>query len=450
FYSIQKLSKPKWLLIFLYLAVVPCTYGLSSFTVNVIQGNSPKVDNVRLAADNHGFTVNKVFYSESTGNIKEDEIKEFDGNLTLNDFVIKQLNYQSLDNQKNYQDDDGDNIDPVQPFLTTTTTWQWLDANGVKISDKEQNNIIGCGSGYPMPLRLEILNQIQAISQYGIPRKSGLVTLKKAYKIAVKPQICYAKPNSTIISPEMQWLTNNQNNDFSFDNDKNWWNMKQYSVPHVSNGGGYTSDYVPDYGYKVTNTLTGKLFPTSGFKGAQFQLLMSGAQSDYTFSVPVNPGGKVTIDKYGNILLNDKPSGKVTVRATYKKNTSIKLDYSFDPRSNWVIPYDWAYNWWNASGYCKLLTRAEFTNSPRNKAPQNWLYVYNAFTRAIDGSILGEWGPINKKNYPQSNWADQLYWTSEYWGSLSGENSAHFRIGLYLGDVGVGVDTNGHYVACKG
>ena len=94
FYSFQQFSVLKWLLIFLYLSMVPNSYGLSSFTVNVIHGNSPKVDNVRLAASSHGFTVNGVFYSESTGNIKEDEIKEFDGNLTLNDFVIKQLNYQ--------------------------------------------------------------------------------------------------------------------------------------------------------------------------------------------------------------------------------------------------------------------------------------------------------------------------------------------------------------------
>ena len=425
-------------------------YALSAHTTNIIRGNAPELVNAKIAADKHGFTVNGVFYSESTGNIREGEIKEFDGNLTFNHFVVKLFSYQSLDNQKNYQDIDGDNIDPIQPFLMTTTYWQWFDANGVKIPDKDKNKIIGCGSGYPMPLRLEISNQAQAISQYGIPRESDFVTIKKVYQIAAKPQICYAKPNSTIISPEMQWLTNNQDNDFSFDSNKNWWNIKKDSKPHVRNGGGYTSDYVPDYGYKVTNTLTGKLFPTSGFPGAKFQLLMSGAQRDYSYSIVANPGNNVSIDAMGFITLKDKPLGKVTVRATYKKNTSIKLDYSFDPRSNWVIPYNWSYNWTNASNYCRLLTRKEFTNSPRNQAPQNWLYEYNAFTRAIDGTILGEWGPISPKNYPQSNWADQLYWTSEYWGALSGDNSAHFRIGLYLGDVGVGVDTNAHYVICKG
>jgi len=53
-YSFQQFSNLKLFFIFLYLAMVPCTYGLSSFTVNIIQGNSPKVDNVKLATDKHG------------------------------------------------------------------------------------------------------------------------------------------------------------------------------------------------------------------------------------------------------------------------------------------------------------------------------------------------------------------------------------------------------------
>ncbi len=452
-YSFQHFLKLKLLIIFLYPIILPCAYGLSSFTVNVIHGFSPKVDNVKLAADKHGFTVNGVFYSESTGNIKEDEIKEFDGNLTFNHFVVKLFSYQSLDNRKNYQDVDGDNIDPVQPFLMTVTSSQWFDANGVKIPDGDKNKIIGCGSGYPMPLRLEISNQVQTISQYGIPRKSNFVTLKKAYKIAAKPELCYVKPNSSVIEPDSQW--------FSVDNNGKYigWNGK-ITNRHYLAGGGYSKDFVPNMGFKVNPTASnGKKFPTTGFPGAKFQLLMSGAQRDYSYSIVANPGNNVSIDAMGFVTLNGKPTGdgKVTIRAKLIRNTAVQFDYSFNPNSVWANPQgDFKGTLEQASNRCgqlsNLLTRKELTNSPYNNLSVTiGSEEQNVYTRAIDGTVLGEWGYVTEKTYPQSAWR----WLNSipYWTKDIQNDEQVFDVYPNSGHVGISnvkVKPWINYVVCRG
>ncbi|OTQ36217.1 hypothetical protein B6C88_08485, partial [Gilliamella apis] len=445
-YSFQHFLKFKLLIIFLYPTIVPCTYGLSSFTINVIQGNSPKVVNKQIVADKYGFTVNNVFYSETTGNIKE-EIKEFDGDLTFSQFVVKKFDYQELDNQINYQDIDGDGIDPFQPFLITTTIWQWFDANGNKIMPRD-NQIIGCGSGYSMPLMLEISNQIQTFSQYGIPRHSDLVTIKKVYKITAISKLCYAKPYAIEKNPEHQWL--------SFDLSSNFlrWNDPNYTVRTLA-GGGYNSDYVPNWGFKTEPTLSGgKKFPTTGFDGAKFQLVLTGAASDYTFTIPNNPGGKVEVDEKGYVTLNGKPSGNVTVRAILKRDSTIKHDYTFNPTSVWAKPIKgfWSH-WMDAINICtedRMLSYKELTNAPEYKLSGSFKIV-NGYTRAIGEGLLPEWGYTVQQSYPNSNWEDDRdrYWTKDrYYGSDYGQ---HVDVSISTGLVGVDAeDVNApNFLVCK-
>lgn len=99
-------------------------YALSIYTINVIRGNSPELINTKLVADKYGFTVNGEFYSESLGNITEDEIKQFDGDLTFDQFIVKLSNDNLLNIKINYQDVDGDVNDPIHPFAQTATTYQ--------------------------------------------------------------------------------------------------------------------------------------------------------------------------------------------------------------------------------------------------------------------------------------------------------------------------------------
>jgi hypothetical protein len=126
---------------------------LTATSSQVITGNAPQV--VALSsADKHGFTVNGVFYSEASGSIKSSEVKEFDGNLTLNDFKVVIYTLTNLDKVENYSDIDGDSADPQEPFKVESTNYWWYDNNGVRIIGNDKKKIIGCGSGFSMPLKL--------------------------------------------------------------------------------------------------------------------------------------------------------------------------------------------------------------------------------------------------------------------------------------------------------
>ena len=447
-YSFQHFLKLKLLIIFLYSIILPCAYGLSSFTVNVIQGNSPKVVNLKTASDKLGFTVNGVFYSESTGNIKEGEIKEFDGNLDLNQFIVKQYNYQTLDNKINYQDLDGDAIDPTQPFLMTATVWQWFDANDNKITAKDKTELTDCGEDYSFPLRLEISNQVQALSQYGQPRKSDFVTIKKVYKISLASKLCYVKPYAIERNPRNQWLSFGSNNRFIRWNDPNY-------TSRTAAGGGYNSDYVPNLGFKINPTESGgKKFPTTGFEGAKFQLIFTRPVSDYTFTITNNPGEQVVVDEKGYVTLNGKPSGYVTVRATLKQDSNVKHDYTFNPTSVWVNPVKGFFDWWKPAiqicGEDQLLSYKELTNAPQYNMndTQN---TANGYTRAIGEGLFPEWGYTVRTSYPDSGWekANDRYWTKDrYYGSNYGN---HVDVNAGTGLIGVDAERSNApgYLVCR-
>ena len=433
----QQFFKLKLLIIFLCSTMLPYAYGLNCFTVKAIEGNSPEVVNLKVAADGHGFTVNGVFYSESTGNIKEGEIKEFDGNLELNKFVVNQFNYQAVDNKLNYQDLDGDGIDPIQPFLMTETVWQWFDANGNKITPSDKTKLTECGTDYALPLRLEISNQVQTFSQYGQPKQSDFVTLKKVYKISLSSKLCYVKPYAIEKYPSYQWVSFDSSNTFSGWNDPNY-------TSRTDAGGGYNSDYVPNLGFKINPTESGgKKFPTTGFKGAKFQLIFNGPASDYTFTIPNNPGKQVIVDENGYVTLNGKPKGDVTVRATLKRDSNVKHDYTFNPTSIWVNPVrGFRDNWMEAIKKCgedNLLSYKELTNAPLYEVRGDWKQqtIYNAYTRAIGEGVFPEWGYTIKESYPDSNWEHNKdrYWTKDrYYGSNYGN---HVDVNSGSGLIGV-------------
>jgi hypothetical protein len=88
----------------------------------------------------------------------------------------------------------------------------------------------------------------------------------------------------------------------------------------------------------VTSVSGGRNFPTTGFPGAKFQLVMAGAQTDYRYQIINNPGGGASIDENGMVKLTSKPMGTVTVKAILKRNPSVSYDYSFNPTSVWTIP----------------------------------------------------------------------------------------------------------------
>ncbi|MCX8730088.1 hypothetical protein J3U66_06815 [Gilliamella sp. B2969] len=434
FKSIQSTLAQCSLLIFFILLTTHTAQALSTTTAKAIEGSAPEVINIDLAANKQGFTVNGVFYSEASNNIKGDVIKEFSGELSPADFIVKNFYYNSLDNTLNYADKDGDGIDTSKPFLLSFTSKQWYDSNGKLITDTSKT--MGCGSSYPMPLTLEITTQVKTYSKYGMPRESDYVPIVKRYQISSKPQVCYAKPYSLEIFPMYQWRGVNSSTGGIAD-----WNQETYKVPNPVYGGGYTADYVPNMGFKVNPTVSaGKKFPMTGFPGAKFQLIVSGAQTDYSFSIPNNPGGQVTIDPQGYVLLKGKPTGDVTVRAALKRDPTIKFDYTFNPTSVWAIPQGDFYGTYEqvkikCGGEQNMFLRSELTNSPVKSAPLNWVLHNNVYTRSIGESILSEWGYIEgKKSYPDANWGAQTlastagYSYSHYWTKEVHDAFSHFIV----------------------
>ncbi|MWP63036.1 hypothetical protein [Gilliamella sp. Pas-s25] len=396
---------------------------LSATSSRFIIGQAPQVV-VLSGADKHGFTVNGIFYSEASDNIKSSEVKEFDGNLSVNDFKIETYTVMNLDRAENYRDIDGDNADPDQPFKVEKTDYWWYDNSGRRIIGADRRKAIGCGSGFSMPLKLIIQTKVKAYSKYGIPNESDQVTLAKTYQIAPRSQICYAKPNDVIISPNQQWRTYDPNLASNPVSGPWAWNGANISR-HPDSGGGYSADYVPNWGFKANPIASGKKFPTTGFPGAKFQLVMTGAQDDYRYQVINNPGGGVSIDQNGVVKLNSKPLRNVTVRATLKRDTSVIHDYIFNPTSVWLEPHkneniklSTAINL--CGGVNNIPLRKDYTNSPAINVAENgnWSIYPNSFTRSIGDSIMGEWGWVSGKNYPESNWPTEntyyvLYWTRE-------------------------------------
>jgi hypothetical protein len=421
---------------------------LTGATTNVITGNAPEV--IALSsADKQGFTLNGVFYSEANGNIKAGEIKEFDGNLTFNDFKVANYAPTNLDRVKNYRDIDGDNIDANQPFKVESTYYWWYDNSGKRITGDDKKKIIGCGSGFSMPLKLIIQTKVKTYSEYGIPKESKPSTLAKTYQIASRSELCYAKPNGAIIYPDRQWGKPGDNPDLHY---QMYWNASDGRT-RSKGGGGYTRDYVPDYGFKVVTTVSGgRKFPTTGFPGAKFQLVMTGAQTDYRYQVINNPGSGVSIDQDGMVKLISKPTGTVTVRATLKRDPSVNYDYSFTPTSVWAIPQgDFKAHkesaWQKCGGINNVLGRYELTNAPFTFQKDDPAVFWGGIlTRAIDGSLFSEWGFINQKAYPDSQWRGGVYWT----GNKSDYSESHYHIYADSGHVGEGDETWSNYVACRG
>ncbi|MWP63040.1 hypothetical protein [Gilliamella sp. Pas-s25] len=445
--------KPKFiktsLILLSQLAISSSTYAiLTATSSHVITGNAPQVVAL-LSANKHGFAVNGVFYSEASDTLKSDEVKEFDGNLTLNDFKVANYTSTDLDRFDNYRDLDGDYADPQQPFKVDSTYYWWYDNSGKRITGADIRKAIGCGSGFSMPLKLIIQSKVKTYSEYGIPKESEQLILSKTYQIAAKSELCYAKPNSAIIYPEHQWGKLGDNPNLNY---RMYWNSPDGRT-RSKGGGGYTQDYVPDYGFKaVTHVSGGRNFPTTGFPGAKFQLVMAGAQTDYRYQIINNPGGGVSIDENGMVKLTSKPTGTVTVKAILKRNPSVSYDYSFNPTSIWAIPqgdikgvYDTAVK--RCGGSNNVVGRYELTNAPftsRDDDPA--IFLGGILTRAIDGSLFSEWGFINQKAYPDSQWRGGVYWTRD----RSSYSTRQYHIYADSGHVGEGDDSWNNYIACKG
>ncbi|XKM12811.1 hypothetical protein RCS94_07210 [Orbaceae bacterium ac157xtp] len=453
--------------------IVPSSYGaLSATSANTIQGSKPTFTNTS-GANRFGFEVGGISYSEANpvlggSNTTKDKIvsgvtKEFDAGLKLSDFHITNLGVSDFNVSTDYYDSDGDDAHPITPFSMGAMTAQWYESNDAPITD--MNQTLGCGSNLRLPLKLKIeIPNVKVRSMYGDPMDSGIITLTKVYQIGTSSGICYVRPNQMIVKPEMTWLGKKSNGTLE-------WNLVNPVIDPVV-GGGYSSDFVfisngldiygrekvIDGGFKAN---ANPKFPTTGFPGAQFYLVMTSNAMDYTFSH--NGGLAVTIETNGKVTLNSKPTAPVTITAKLNNsNPVIKHKYTFDPRSVWLVPklnpssspyvngrYKYAEAKTVCGGESNIPTRAHLTNSPQKTATASTLQYESGFTRSIGGGILSEWGSLYNFNYPNSLWYSNwdYYWTRDLAISNSSDDYM-FLVGSAMGNLYSYGAKDRNYLAC--
>ncbi|XKM14341.1 hypothetical protein RCS94_04100 [Orbaceae bacterium ac157xtp] len=399
--------------------IAPSSYGaLSATSANTIQGSRPGFTG-QSGAKKLGFKVDGTTYSESLNNINPNITKEFNAGLKLSDFTVTSLTASDFSPTADYADADGDLAHPTTPFSMSPRTYVWKDRNGTTITN--YNQTLGCGSGLNLPLTLRItLPNVKVKSRYGNPSESLSTELVQEYKIGTATGICFAKPNQM-----------------------NYYNG---ATPNPTEGGGYTSDFDPSNGFKVS---ANPKFPTTGFPKASFTLIMTSNANDYTFS---SNSSAVTVDTTGKVTLNSKPSGAVTIKAIFKNDTNQVHYYTFNPTTVWVRPtgtssygnYAWAKTQCGGSE-SNIPSRAQLTNSPQKNAPQGWSYFANYYTRAVGGGVFGEWGYTSSGTYPGSQWTSSYgyYWTRDAWSA-----SRQFLVRSYDGNVRYDYTGRSYYVAC--
>ncbi|XKM13418.1 hypothetical protein RCS94_10385 [Orbaceae bacterium ac157xtp] len=414
--------------------IMPSSYGaLSAISANTIKGNAPTFTG-QSKANKLGFVVNGTAYSQALGNINSNEIKYFDAGVKLSDFTITNLTAADFSLMTDYVDADGDVGHPIAPFSMEIVTYDWYEGN-IKLDKNNtavMNQVFGCGSSLSLPLTLKItLPKVKVRSGYGSPNESSPIDLVKTYKIGTATGICFAKPNQMIVNASHSWLNSSI---------EDW--EAGGAIPDHNNGGGYTTDFDPINGFKSSATTK---FPTTGFPKASFTLIMTSNAKDYKFTH--NGGSALTVDTNGKVTLHSKPTGAVTITATFKNDTNQVHRYTFNPTSVWVVPKLNSMNYTSAVTACgganKIPSRAQLTNSPRKIAPQGWSYITNYYTRSVDGSIFGEWGLTDSDTYPGSNWS--LYW---YWTRDSYSYSDQFYVHSSNGGVGWDSINSSLYIAC--
>ncbi|XKM13047.1 hypothetical protein RCS94_08435 [Orbaceae bacterium ac157xtp] len=393
--------------------IAPLSYGaLSAISANTIKGNAPTFTG-QSGNNKLGFTVDGIHYSEGENNIFEGTIKNFNAGLKISDFVVTDLTVSDFDRTTDYYDADGDTAHPTSAFTMDSVTYEWRDGNDDLITDDSQT--LGCGSSLVLPLTLKIkLLNVRVQSANGDPRLSDKADLVKTYTIGSDSGICFAKPYGMIHNPYLAWTGYTDTSSVSAV--YNWTTGSR----HPQLGGGYdTSQFDPVNGFKASLT---PRFPTTGFSGAKFQLIMTSPASDWIFTSKT-PGIGVSTD--GIVGLSYKPSIPAKIEVTLKSDPQVKHYYIFDPRETWfVVKSDT--NWYTyneaksaCGGESKIPTVAQLTNAPIVTISSSTPNTYNTYTRAI-GSVFGEWGYCgiygigpNSVNYPGSAWMDGglFYWS---------------------------------------
>lgn len=365
-------------------------------------------------------------------------------------------NYKLSEITTSIEDIDGD---AEQTYSQGTMTATWYNNKGAVVENLYQT-IDSCNSPYTLSI---IANNVSANTVYGNPNSNTYGSGSTRYTFKVdKSEICYIKPLSIDIATVGTSLP------------------KGFNPALFDSAKGFIIS-----GLKLNN----KIFPTTGFKGAEFTLLGTGDdQSKYRCNLENNTND-VSLSGNGNFYGGKNCTIRYETTTRFQSPITINMEHYDGVRwskiDSYVIPLPtlWAIRGeemayannnvlseatlFPALSYCSgqtvtsindtiyknrqqyMFRRDEITNSlgsnqidyPENTSP---LIPNSQFSRDVDGTFMGEWGPVYKYDYSSAN-INMFYWTAEAYS-----NNQQFEIGTFGNIYSTNPDADYFLVMCRG
>ncbi|WP_392562103.1 hypothetical protein RHO12_01005 [Orbus sturtevantii] len=400
----------------------PAYAVLSATTTELIHGRAPNIlfDGTTPVALKDLLSIDYPLGSTITPVTTSFEVSTSDTFLDVIPKVIADSTPRNLADVAQYIDMDGDLPSGAGLTGTIAATWSYKNSNGATVlltASDLSKNFSACNA--PYELKIETSN-IGSISAYGLPLENKFPDTTKVYKVTLPTNaasVCYLQPNI----------------------DDNYSGYK----PSV---------WTPSHGFTPQSTNNLALnFPTTGFDGAWFNLIIAGidAQSAGSWSATVTGGpltatatatgsNVVRVNISGPNATTGVGAGKFSPARVKIADSGGHVSYEFEI-TKWFITKPGNSNGYaNAETFCQSLgnkpgdylipTRADYTNNPHGNPilypPYNGGEVIlnndllnGTYTRAIGEGIFSEWGDTTASYYTNSDWVNNVYWTSEAWSA---------------------------------
>ena len=290
--------------------------------------------------------------------------------------------------------------DEVGGYVTGTIKATWFE-NGIQIpNDKLSWALWNCGG--PYKLRVEVSN-IQANTQYGLPRNRYYGSSSVEYRIIPNGQICYLRPNE---------MTHFGDHD-----------------PNVFNN---------TYGFSRSSG-----FPTTGFQNAAFTLVGSGSDQSRYRCYTSNGGGKINLSTIGGFGSNCTINYIAEQKSQFIQNgtPTITMEYYNGRYWEWFdnftipVPKKWPRKGtgkaivfsdskyvsmsrgFNVLSFCSGINKVTQAQALNSDFRLKYLYTTSELTnngshfiRAV-GTFMSEWGIT--KNYGGVWRPDGDLWTAD-------------------------------------
>lgn len=421
------MNKQQFNVIFFFVLLLPfppLTYAfLIAQTVKTIHGSHPSLSSdIEQHIDDLALFGLNFEGLDYYGNEEVDNIPLVPSYPFINKFKVANIK-QPDSNQ--YVDLDGDQLDFLSAVHDITMTWYYTNAQNKLVQFTPKTTDTFCSlaqSKIVGPYKVKLAADLLLFSKFGDPDANEypneLISAHpaKTYSILKEAGVCYAKP---VLLPTAATASA-----------ANQWDKKN----------GFLTQSVSEFD---------KNFPTTGFYGAQFDLLLNQQElaSNYDWkiiqgselaTVKVNPtSNKITVafdtdeakdtGKAWQYVIGSGTGYKVLIQG-HNKTTNYNLNYMFT-LTKWFSGYNKANIGMpkatidtapNIAKACKTLNghyRISYPDEVSN-ATSNVVGTRVVFTREI-GTLLGEWGDPSQTAYPNS------------WAPAATQSTLYKRIWLY-------------------